>query len=113
MEEKFYFDKNYFTYNITYFIKYPISNNIYKECIYYYSNENFNNETIIDISNVKIDSNITYTEYDLKNLYGLCKVINYNYDTSFIFYCAIIIFICCICISGDRNKKGGSMCSMF
>ena len=112
VENLFYINYNYYNYNITYYVKNILLDDNIKECIYYVASENFNNESIIDASNMKIVENTSFIHNYGNNLYRFCKTLdnknNYNILVTTV---VVLIMLCCIaeCLCGSNNYSNRNL----
>lgn len=108
VENLFYVNENYYTYNITYYV-----DDGDKECIYYIVSENFNNESTIDASNMKIVENVSYVDDYGYDLHEFCRTLdNGNYRLGMLIgvILVMIVFCCCInCVVGSDNYSNRSL----
>ena len=108
-ENLFYVNENYYTYNITYYVKQMIKYHDDYECIYYIVNENFNNETIIDASNMKIIENVSLIDdygYDFQEF---CRTFdNGSKKNAELISIIIIILMLCCCVNCMYNIENHS-----
>ena len=110
VEEKFYKDKKYLIYNITDYI----NTNGSKECFGYFVISNHNNETLIDVNQIKIshriDADMIHINKD--NMFYYCKNINtldlYDNIYNFIYGILICMVICCCCCCCYESMGTGS-----
>lgn len=95
VENLFYTNENYNTYNITYYVKQVDDGS--KECIYYIVSENFNNESTIDASNMKIVENVTYVHDYGYDLHEFCRSLDNGHliMNQLIEIILLMIIFCC------------------
>tara|TARA_B100000424_G_C22922908_1_gene491036 strand:+ start:115 stop:660 length:546 start_codon:yes stop_codon:yes gene_type:complete len=102
VENLFYLNENYHTYSIKYYIKLIDDD---EECIYYVISKNFNNESTIDASNMKILENITFIEYE-NNMYKYCRNLDNFPDFTILIVVILVLFILSFivnCLCGSKN----------
>jgi|TARA_B110000967_G_C18806309_1_gene521217 hypothetical protein len=111
VENLFYINENYNTYNITYYVKQLDEGT--KECIYYIVSENFNNESNIDASNMKIVENVSYIDDYGYDLHEFCRTLDNGYYRMCMLIGVILVMIvvcCCInCVIGSDNYSNRSL----
>ena len=111
VENLFYVNENYYTFNITYYVKKVDEGT--KECIYYIVSENFNNESTIDASNMKIVENVSYVHDYGYNLHKFCQILdNVDYIIGMLIGIILVIIVvsCCInCAISSNNYSNRSL----
>jgi hypothetical protein len=111
VENLFYVNENYYTYNITYYVKQVDDGT--KECIYYIVIENFNNESIIDASYMKIVKNVSYLHDYGHDYHEFCRNLDdgdYSISMLIAVILVIIVVYCCInCAFGSVNYSYRSL----
>lgn len=107
VENLFYVNENYYTFNITYYVK-QVDNGT-KECIYYIVSENYNNESTIDGSNMKIVENVSHVDDYGYDLHEFCRTLehrDYHIGMLIDVILVMIVFCCCInCVSGSYSNR--------
>ena len=113
VENLFYVNENYYTFNITYYVKQVDDGT--KECIYYIVSENFNNESTIDASNMKIVENVSYV-YDYGYDYReFCRTLDdgdFHYLIGMLIGVILVMIVVCCCINcavGSDNYSNRSL----
>ena len=113
VENLFYVNENYYTFNITYYVKQVDDGT--KECIYYIVSENFNNESTIDASNMKIVENVSYVDdygYDYREFCRTLDDGDFHYRIGMLIGVILVMIVvcCCInCIAGSDNNSNRSL----
>ena len=116
VENFFYINENYYTYNITYYLK--LLDDDYKECIYYVVSNNFNYESTIDASNMRIVENVSFVQDYDNNLREFCRTLNdeeieqsmYGFGKFISVILVLIVLCCCITyLCGDDNYSSRAL----
>tara|TARA_Y100000813_G_C24052806_1_gene300070 strand:+ start:125 stop:640 length:516 start_codon:yes stop_codon:yes gene_type:complete len=113
VENLFYVNENYYTFNITYYVKQVDDGT--KECIYYIVSENFNIESTIDASNMKIVENVSYVDDYGYDFHEFCRTLdngNYHYRIGMLIGIILVIIVVCCCINcaiGSDNYSNRSL----
>lgn len=86
-----------------------------KECIYYIVSENFNNESTIDASNMKIVENVSYVDDYGYDYHEFCRTLDngdYHYRIGMLIGVILVMIVvyCCInCAVGSDNYSNRSL----
>lgn len=113
VENLFYVNENYYTFNITYYVKRVDDGT--KECIYYIVSENFNIESTIDASNMKIVENVSYVDDYGYDFHEFCRTLDngdYHYRIGMLIVVILVIIVVCCCINcaiGSDNYSNRSL----
>lgn len=86
-----------------------------EECIYYIVSENFNNESTIDASNMKIVENVTYLHdygYDYREFCRTLDDGDFYYSIGMLIGVILVMIVVCCCINcavGSDNYSNRSL----